>query len=84
MVFFLESGPAEGRPLVVLVGLDPRASQNLILVGLVGVGLCLDAGADDGFAGQAAGGQLGFDAGASQGVFGLQDGDVSAWGMDYL
>jgi hypothetical protein len=82
--FFLESGPAEGCALVGLVGLDPRPSQNLILVGLVGVGFCLDARPDDSLAGQPAGGEFGFDARTSQGVLGFQDGDVSAWAMAYL
>jgi hypothetical protein len=82
--FFLESGPAEGCALTCLVGLDPGAPQNLIFVGLVGIGLCFDARAEDGLAGQTTGGELSFDAGTTQCVFSLKDGDVSAWGKDYL
>ena len=74
--FFLESGAPEGCPLSRLLGLHPRSSQNLILVCLVGIGLCLDARPDDCLAGQAAGGELGLDARPSQCIFSLQESDV--------
>lgn len=84
MGLFFESGPSEGCALTRLISLDPGAPQNLILVDLVCIGLCLDAGPDDSLTGQATSGKLGFDARTTECVFGLKDCYVSAWGKDYL
>jgi hypothetical protein len=75
--FFFESGPSEGSALACLLGLHSRTPQNLILVGPVGIGFSLDAGADDHLVGQPTSSELGFDPRAAESVLSLQDGDVS-------
>lgn len=74
---FLESGALESCPLARLISLGPGSPQNIILVGFLGMHLCLDAGPEDRLVGRTIGSKLGLDPRASQCVFSLKDGDVS-------
>lgn len=74
---FLESGALESCSLARLFSLGPGSPQNIILVGFLGIGLCLDAGSNDHLVGRTTGSKLGLDPRASQRVFSLKDGEMS-------